>query len=191
LNSIDYLGLTTIVGTEEKTPFEKEFTLGDPTRKCGKGKVYGTVAAWNEVQIKFDWSNGEDWKSCCICDVGLGWIQHVKDHGKWSYDNPNYAFPPGSPDFIPSDPSAPNQPKLPDDKKWGKPGNPKSPYYGGGDPLSSIEDMPSNPAGDSFVTQLVCPSTGQVLFTFTWRFTGLRKGPNGDLLPNKLIYETK
>jgi hypothetical protein len=131
----------------------------------------------------------------CDCDE-FGWIQHFKrGSGAWHYDNRAAFAGPGGGFGALSDPTQSVQPTQPpagtpfDDWK-------ENPWYGSGPtdnfpdnptPQIRIGDRPTNP-DTSFVTQLVCAETGEVLFSWYWGpvpdgSTHLERVPAGQIPP--------
>jgi len=45
-------------------------------------------------------------------------------------------------------------------------------------PQETILDTPGGQGPVGFVTQLVCPSTGEVVYSYTWLYTGNGQVPN-------------
>ena len=170
--------------TERGRGFHLRHFLSD-IRDCGHVDMRGAV--WSSLSIKgylvdvsFSLTKGAEWPACCLCagpdgkPENPGWIQHVKHGGSWVYDEGDYRNK--------SDPSLARQPTQPEpgqEEKW------VNPWYGG-TPSTSTKDRPDSSQGDEFKTQLVCPTSGDVLYTFHWEFTGEPMPQYGND-PNRLI----
>jgi hypothetical protein len=149
-------------------PFTKELD-------CGTIKI--SIGDKGEIVFDFKMKRSET----CQC-TEFGWIQHISsaDNDAWRYDNgvlPGVSTPKRQ--GARSDPSKASQPTTPpagtELKDWDN-----NPWYGGNTdpaapkdfgehptPQTHISDKPDAP-NLKFKTQLVCVSTGQVLFTWEW-----------------------
>jgi hypothetical protein len=111
-----------------------------------------------------------------LCDcASFGWIQHVQrgTGNEWHYDNGGWQLHPnGTGIGATSDPTQPVQPTQTTGRRnpwYGAPTDPNAPddFEQHPTPQTKIGDHPSEQI-TSFVTQLVCVTTGQVLFTWYW-----------------------
>jgi hypothetical protein len=136
-----------------------------------------TISVGESGELVFDFKPKNDPK--CPCKE-FGWIQHISnaDQEVWRYDNGVLAAV-GKRTGAKSDPDKPNQPTTPPKgtnlEDWDN-----NPWYGGttdrskpqdfGEhptPQTHVSDKPDAP-GLKFKMQLVCVTTGQVLFTWEW-----------------------
>lgn len=122
--------------------------------------------------IIFEFQKNATPSDACNCE-NFGWIQHVQvGGGEWRYDNGAKGGGIANPRRYGalSDPTLPVQPLGPDNPWYGAwSGAPPDPPGFDQDPKPQprIGDKPKD-VGTSYVTQLVCIPTGDVLFAWYW-----------------------
>jgi hypothetical protein len=148
-------------------PFTKDIPCGTVSIHIAHGNPSET-----DGSIIFDFKKRPS--ELCDC-TEFGWIQHVQrgTGNEWHYDNGAWhIYPTGTGIGAFSDPTQPVQPTQATGTKnpwYGAPTDPNAPadFAQHPTPQTKIGDRPSE-AITSFVTQLVCIPSGQVLFTWYW-----------------------
>lgn len=158
--------------TPDPYPFKKDIVCGAISILIAHGDPN-----INEGSIVFDFKRKA--ADACDCDE-FGWIQHFKRaNSKWRYDNGMDSTPGLRRVGALSDPTLAIQPtQIPagaTPSTW-----PENPWYGAWSganpppqfdrqptPQNRIADRPSD-RDTSYVTQLVCVKSGEVLFSWFW-----------------------
>jgi hypothetical protein len=165
-------------GIIKRYPYKEKVSCGEVDISVARGDPNVTDGA-----IIFDFKPNQP--PSCDC-TQFGWIQHFTTAGTtaWRYDNNTQTSGTGSKQGARSDPTKSMQPVTPppgtDPKDWDQ-----NPWYGGNPPTPNppadfaehptpqpkIGDLPDHP-NTEFITQLVCATSGEVLFSWRWGPTG-------------------
>ncbi|MCH2207988.1 MAG: RHS repeat-associated core domain-containing protein [Lentisphaerales bacterium] len=156
-HGVDPSGLLKVIHTEVYNCGTITVTRLNRKDKDALAKKHGLdKGLMTGVALKFDFQRG--WNCTEDCCTEYGWVQHVTNGMVSWHDNPGKKGH--------SDPTAENQ--IP---KGGK-SNPWYQFPNGNDgkptPQETIIDAPTKRRNENFITQLVCTSTGTVVFEWHW-----------------------